>query len=266
MSKQSQSIATMEIKQRRAANDAFRRDRTRGAVMLSLGIIDLGRANQSVALAVVRSMTGYDDDPDDDHSIGDVEVICGDPDVGLATHLVFFKIMTLLQGDVPERVLVVMLASEWWRAGDPVDHFFNGLGDGPDTIEQASDDDDDFIISVEDCTLTPEEEGRRADKIRSLNDTFRKTMVGGTVVVTAGIMALDPTMQQKIIDAVKVFDAFTEDNDPWGEHDMGAFEVDGHRVFFKLDYYDLTRSRHSDDPTDPSKTERVLTIMLAEEY
>ena len=112
MSKQSQSIAAREIAQRRAVNDTFRRDRSRCAVMLSLGIIDLGRANQSVALAVVRSMTGYDDDPDDDHSIGDVEVICGDPDVGLATHLVFFKIVPVLQGDVPERVLLVMLASE----------------------------------------------------------------------------------------------------------------------------------------------------------
>lgn len=60
-----------------------------------------------------------------------------------------------------------------------------------------------------------------------------------------------------------------------GEHDMGALdvEIDGpgfgtttERIFFKLDYYDPTLSFLSDDPADPSKTVRVLTIMLASEY
>ena len=40
----------------------------------------------------------------------------------------------------------------------------------------------------------------------------------------------------------------------------------GEKVFFKLDYFDLTGAMHSEDPADPSKTERVLTIMLASEY
>ena len=79
-------------------------------------------------------------------------------------------------------------------------------------------------------------------------------------------MALNAETQDKVVAAVKTFDAFTEDNDPWGEHDMGAFEVEGQRIFFRLDYFDLTRSRHSPDPRDTAITERVLTIMLAEEY
>jgi len=57
---------------------------------------------------------------------------------------------------------------------------------------------------------------------------------------------------------------------PWpgarNEHDFGSFEIDGERFFFKLDYYDLTRAYLSTDPADPAVTERVMTIMLADEY
>ena len=111
--------------------------------------------------------------------------------------------------------------------------------------------------------------------IRSLNDRFRQTFIGGAVVITAGIAALDEATQQHIFAAVQQFDAFDEDNDPWHEHDFGAVEVAGclpgsattcECVIFKLSYYDLTRAMHSEDPADPTKTERVMTIMLADEY
>ena len=102
--------------------------------------------------------------------------------------------------------------------------------------------------------------------IRDLNDWFRCTLEGGNVLLTAGIVALGEDMQARIIEAVRTFDDFTPDNDPHGEHDFGSFEIDGERIFFKLDYYDLTRAMHSENPTDPSLTERVLTIMLASEY
>ena len=102
--------------------------------------------------------------------------------------------------------------------------------------------------------------------IRSLNDQFRQTFRGGAVVITAGIAALDEATRQRIFAAVQQFDAFDEANDPWHEHDFGAVEVDGQRVFFKVEYYDLTRAMHSEDPADPAKTERVMTIMLSDEY
>ena len=106
----------------------------------------------------------------------------------------------------------------------------------------------------------------RAAAIRALNDKFRQTLQGGTVLMTAGIVALGPERQAEIIASVRTFDDFSPDNDPWGEHDFGSLEIAGERVFFKIEYYDVTRAMHSANPADPSKTERVMTIMLASEY
>ena len=46
----------------------------------------------------------------------------------------------------------------------------------------------------------------------------------------------------------------------------GVMEVDGHRLIWKIDYYDRSRICHSPDAADPKVTVRVLTVMLAEEY
>ena len=106
----------------------------------------------------------------------------------------------------------------------------------------------------------------QAEAIRDLNDKFRRSLTGGTLLLTAGIVALGAEAQARIIEAVRAFDAFTTDNDPYGEHDFGSVEVDGEKIFFKFDYFDLNRAMHSEDAADPSKTERVLTIMLSSEY
>jgi uncharacterized protein DUF3768 len=66
--------------------------------------------------------------------------------------------------------------------------------------------------------------------------------------------------------AVRDFDTFTEENDPYGEHDFGALDFDGKRFFWKIDYYDTNLQYRSEDPADTEKTDRVLTIMLADEY
>ncbi|TXM85514.1 DUF3768 domain-containing protein [Methylobacterium sp. WL116] len=105
-----------------------------------------------------------------------------------------------------------------------------------------------------------------ADRVRALNDILRRSLSGGTLVLTAGVVALGRERQQIILDAIAAFDRFEPDNDPHGEHDFGALEAAGERVFFKIDYFDRSLTRASSDPADAATTERTLTIMLAGEY
>ena len=107
---------------------------------------------------------------------------------------------------------------------------------------------------------------REITRIGFLNDNFRKTGIGGKVLMTRGIAALPEQDQSDILQKVQAFDAFTEDNDPYREHDFGAFTHNGRKVFWKIDYYDPSMTYGSEDPSDDEKTVRVLTIMLAEEY
>jgi hypothetical protein len=105
-----------------------------------------------------------------------------------------------------------------------------------------------------------------ADKIRALNDAFRTTMIGGRVVMTAGVDALPADAKAIAVHRVATFTEFTPDNDPYGEHDFGSFEVVGQKLFWKIDYYDAAMEFGSEDPADPMKTTRVLTMMLASEH
>ena len=99
-------------------------------------------------------------------------------------------------------------------------------------------------------------------RIRALNDELRQNFAGGAAVMTPGIAALGAEAVARIVKTVAVFDDFCHANDPHEEHDFGAFDADGHKVFFKIDYYDETLTYHSLDPADPSVTNRVITIML----
>ena len=106
----------------------------------------------------------------------------------------------------------------------------------------------------------------RAARIAGLNDQFRMSGVGGQVVATAGVNARGGPFVTAAVAAVRAHAEFTPENDPHGEHDFGAFEHQGRRLFWKIDYYDRSVTVHSPDPADPEVTTRVLTIMLAEEY
>lgn len=103
-------------------------------------------------------------------------------------------------------------------------------------------------------------------KVAEQNDRFRESFCGGKVIMTQGIAALSLSQQTEIMQKVRTFDTFTEDNDPYGEHDFGCFDYCGKQVFWKIDLYDLNYEFYSPQPDDEIQTNRVLTIMLAEEY
>jgi len=106
----------------------------------------------------------------------------------------------------------------------------------------------------------------RATRIADLNDKFRKGLASDRVHMTAGINAKGSEFVGKALVRVMAFDHFNADNDPHGEHDFGSFELEGEKLIWKIDYFDLAAEFGSEDPTDPKKTLRVLTVMLAEEY
>ncbi len=106
----------------------------------------------------------------------------------------------------------------------------------------------------------------RVDRIRALNDALLTSLIGGRVMLTQGVAALGQEAQRQIIEALRRYDDFDADNDPYGEHDFGMIVAQGHELLFKIDYYDRDLDYHSPDAADPAVTTRVLTIMLAEEY
>jgi hypothetical protein len=106
----------------------------------------------------------------------------------------------------------------------------------------------------------------RVARIRDLNDKFRQSFAGGVVLLTQGVLSLDEDLREEILSRVRTFNCFTKDNDPNGEHDFGSFDIFGKTYFWKMDYYDRIMRHGSQDPADPNKTTRVLTVMLATEY
>jgi len=106
----------------------------------------------------------------------------------------------------------------------------------------------------------------RPAKIRELNDQFRKTGIGGRLMITAGIKAMGEKAVAEIIAKVRSVNQFTNDNDPYGEHDFAKIEHNGEAIFFKMDYYDRNLEYASPDPSDPKVTMRVMTIMTGMEY
>lgn len=109
----------------------------------------------------------------------------------------------------------------------------------------------------------------RSKTIAELNDAFRRSFQGGEVNSSWKFATLPADTAQKALDAIKNQDSFPADDDPRGEHNFGALTVDGQEIVWKIDYFTdkyPNEELHSDDPADPEKTTRVMTIMLLEEY
>ena len=107
--------------------------------------------------------------------------------------------------------------------------------------------------------LTEKADLRSIEATGAANDRFRRTLSGGAVQMTAGLVALGAETQHRIIEAVRAFDDFDPD-DPFELHDLGDFEIEVAcpgsintrlLIFFRID-------RHA--------TGRLLTLMLASEW
>jgi hypothetical protein len=119
---------------------------------------------------------------------------------------------------------------------------------------------------------TPDMEAARAAAIAKANDAFRASIAAGGprdgqghAVVTARVNDMGPEFLAVAMLTVAGFADFTEDNDPFGEHDMAVVDVCGAKVMWKIDLYDLDYEYLTADPLDPAQTRRVLTICFPEE-
>ena len=129
------------------------------------------------------------------------------------------------------------------------------------------------------------EKEQMGPKLSILNDQFRTSILTtnnkpkntknkntnsnintNRVLLTRGIQALNKSLINQIVTNTATFTNFNYENDPYNEHDMGDFVIEGYKIFWKIDYYNKTLSSHSPDPCDAGVTSRVLTIMLASEY
>ena len=111
----------------------------------------------------------------------------------------------------------------------------------------------------------------RAAKIAALNDALRRdpgTGEHGRIVMTCGVSELGIPFTMQALAKLKAFDVFTKDNDPYGEHDFGSFELEGQKLFWKIDYFEKGTDylAGAETPENSATTDRLLTIMLAEEY
>lgn len=93
------------------------------------------------------------------------------------------------------------------------------------------------------------------------NDRFRNSNPA-EFTITVGVW--ENCSVSEVVSKVRSFSEFSEDNDPYGEHDFGSFELDGNKLFWKIDYYDQNKSGFCDPLSNDCH--RVLTVMLAEEY
>lgn len=96
------------------------------------------------------------------------------------------------------------------------------------------------------------EKAKRNDELRARIPSIHPP---DRLLLTRGIASLPEEEVIQILRKVKEFDDFTEENDPWGEHDFGSFTQNGQKIFWKIDDYGGQQGWRL-----------VLTIMFASEY
>jgi hypothetical protein len=109
------------------------------------------------------------------------------------------------------------------------------------------------------------------ETIAKLNDRVRQGLDrNAKIVFTANIIAklANDTLFQRIAAQARLMKMIRQvdfaDDSP--ERDVAFFEIDGVKAMMKIDYYDENIQFGSEDPSDASKTTRVLTIMAVEDY
>ena len=85
------------------------------------------------------------------------------------------------------------------------------------------------------------------DRIRELNDAFRKNPIGGTALITPGVAALGTEAVAESRRPSPSLTISATRTIRMASTTLASFDVEGHSIFFKIDYYDrsLTSTRRT---------------------
>lgn len=106
----------------------------------------------------------------------------------------------------------------------------------------------------------------KTEMIRRLNDEARRSFKNVQVMLTLGIRMKSEKEVAEILERVRTFNDFNKNNGVYSEHDYLSFDYKGEKIIAKIDYYDQNYRFMSEDPADPTMTNRVLTIMTGSEW
>jgi len=89
----------------------------------------------------------------------------------------------------------------------------------------------------------------KTERIRELNDQLRvqADFTIGQIMLTIGVQSLEDNVRAQVLRAVRDFDDFSPDNDPYQEHDFGSVEVQNEKYFFKIDLYEEMNVKHKNN-------------------
>ena len=104
------------------------------------------------------------------------------------------------------------------------------------------------------------------ERIRLPDSGLKQTMEGGIAVISPGIAALGPSTVKRLFQTISIFDDYCAVKEPHLPGQFIPFDFDGTEIIFRIDYVYKTASRHPPTPLELQATERIVTIMLAEEY
>ncbi|MDH5727368.1 MAG: DUF3768 domain-containing protein [Gammaproteobacteria bacterium] len=96
------------------------------------------------------------------------------------------------------------------------------------------------------------------ERIAKLNDQLRTTFKGGRILLSDTVMNLPPELKKMVFLGVTEYREFRQPG--YDTHDFGRFTLRGQSYYWAIQCYHPTLFEPSTDPSDPTKTRRVLLI------
>ncbi len=101
--------------------------------------------------------------------------------------------------------------------------------------------------------------------IRSLNDAFRLSFTATELYCSPGIIAFSLHQQGQILERVRNYRNFNEENDPDKLHNRGSFDFEGQTILWEIYCTDQNQQNEASDPACLKLTRRHMMILIENE-